>query len=167
MKIVETEAYLGASDRASHAWNGRKTERTSTLYLPGGSAYVYLVYGLHDCLNAVTGRENEGEAVLIRAGEPVSGEQLMVANRGLEGAVKPGVVGGGPGKLCQALAIDRSFDGTSLFAGDLMITAGEVVAPHRIGSGPRIGIGYAKEAIEWPLRFALRGNPHVSRPFLQ
>ncbi len=164
MRIVETEAYLGTSDRASHAWNGRRTERTSTLYRSGACAYVYLVYGLHHCLNAVTGSQGEGEAVLIRAGEPVSGEKLMMANRNLEGEVLSGAIGGGPGKLCQALAIDRSSDGTSLLEGNLVITAGDPVSAGQIATGPRVGIDYAQEAVDWPLRFALRGNPHVSRP---
>ena len=163
LRIVETEAYLGSLDRASHAWNGRQTKRTSTLYRAGGCAYVYLVYGLHHCLNAVTGNEEEGEAVLIRAGEPVLGKELMLANRILAGVVEPGVIGGGPGKLCQALAIDRSCDGTSLLEGDLVIAAGDPVSPGQIASGPRVGIDYAQEAVDWPLRFAVRDSPHASR----
>jgi DNA-3-methyladenine glycosylase len=166
VRIVETEAYLGAPDRASHAWNGRQTKRTSTLYSPGGCAYVYLVYGLHHCLNAVTGKVGEGGAVLIRAGEPVCGEGFMLANRNLKGVIKPGAIGGGPGKLCQALAIDRSHNGVSLAKGELLITAGEPVPKGEIVCGPRVGIDYAQEAIDWPLRFAIRGNRHMSRPHL-
>lgn len=77
LRLVETEAYLGAPDRASHAWGGRRTQRNESLYLPGGHAYVYLIYGMHYCLNAVTGKKDEGGAVLLRAGEPVEGAERM------------------------------------------------------------------------------------------
>ncbi len=165
LRIVETEAYLGAPDRASHAWNGRRTARNETLYRPGGLAYVYFIYGMYHCLNAVTGASDNGEAVLIRAGEPVAGEEKMRIHRRLGAAVSPGAVAGGPGKLCQALRIDRTLDGCALDSGPLRIVEGEPVARAEIANGPRIGIPYAAEAVEWPLRFAVHGNRHVSRPF--
>ena len=165
-RIVETEAYLGAIDPASHAWGGRRTARTSTMFLRGGVAYVYLIYGLHHCLNVVAGPEDEAQAVLIRAVEPVEQAEWMSGNRGFGSEVRPGQVGGGPGKLCQALAIDRSFDRASLIEGDLVIGEGRPVDPTGIARGPRIGVDYAGEAAAWPLRFAIRGHREMSRPRL-
>jgi DNA-3-methyladenine glycosylase len=164
LRLVEVEAYLGAPDRASHAWGGRRTLRNESLYLPGGYAYVYFIYGMHWCLNAVTGERDVGSAVLIRAGEPVEGEERMAANRGWTRKPRPGDLAGGPGKLCQALAIDRTLDGVRLDRGELRITEGEPVDAAEIAAGPRIGVDYAGEAAAWPLRFAVRGNPHVSKP---
>ena len=89
LRLVETEAYLGAPDRASHAWDGRRTPRNESLYLPGGHAYVYLIYGMHFCLNAVTGEADIGSAVLLRAGEPVEGEERMIGEPGLGRAAPP------------------------------------------------------------------------------
>ncbi|MBV8202933.1 MAG: DNA-3-methyladenine glycosylase [Acidobacteria bacterium] len=163
LRLVEVEAYLGAPDRASHAWGGRRTARNASLYLPGGHAYVYFIYGMHWCLNAVTGEAGTGGAVLLRAGEPLAGEERMRRNRGLA-AARPGDLAGGPGKLCRALGIDRAFDGLRLDRGLLQLAAGEPVAPGEVAAGPRIGVAYAGEAASWPLRFAIRGNPHVSRP---
>lgn len=166
LKLVETEAYLGAPDRASHAWDGRRTERVESLYLPGGHAYVYLIYGIHHCLNAVTGQADLGSAVLIRAGEPVEGAEIMRRNRSWEEKkVRPGDLAGGPGKLCQALAIDRELDGIFLVEGlELTLTEGEPVEPGEIAAGPRVGVDYAGDAAQWPLRFGVRGNRHVSKP---
>ncbi len=164
LRVVEVEAYLGAPDRASHAWGGRRTARNASLYLAGGHAYVYFIYGMHWCLNAVTGEADAGGAVLLRAGEPVAGEERMRRNRGLPATPRPGDVAGGPGKLCQALGVDRAFDGLRLDRGPLRLTAGEPVAPGQVAAGPRIGVAYAGEAAAWPLRFAVAGNPHVSRP---
>ena len=167
LRLVETEAYLGAPDAASHASGGRRTVRNESLYLPGGYAYVYFIYGMHFCLNAVTGRREVGSAVLIRAGEPVAGEEAMRRRRGLLGRrrpVRPGDVAGGPGKLCQALGVDRVLDAAPLYRGELKIVEGEPVPAAAVASGPRVGVDYAGEAALWPLRFAERGNRHVSRP---
>ncbi len=164
LRLVEVEAYLGAPDRASHAWAGRRTRRNASLYLPGGHAYVYFIYGMHWCLNAVTNQGGTGGAVLLRAGEPVEGAEAMCRNRGWTRPPRPGDLAGGPGKLCQALAVDRSFDGVALDAGPLRITGGEPVAPGLAAAGPRIGVAYAGEAAAWPLRFSVAGNLHVSRP---
>jgi DNA-3-methyladenine glycosylase len=164
LRIVEVEAYLGATDRASHAWNGRCTERNRSLYEDGGVAYVYFIYGMNFCLNAVTGRRGNGDAVLLRAGEPLRGVETMLQHRGWSRLPRPGDVAGGPGKLCQALKVDRALDGASLSQGSLRFTEGEPVSSEEIVTGSRIGIGYAGDAATWPLRFAVRGNPHVSRP---
>jgi DNA-3-methyladenine glycosylase len=166
LRIVETEAYLGAADRASHAWGGRRTPRNESLYRPGGYSYVYFIYGMHWCLNAVTGEEDIGSAVLLRAGEPVAGEARMMENRGWTRPPRPGDLTGGPAKLCQALAIDRTLDGVLLDRPPLAITNGEPVPEEAVAAGPRIGVDYAGEAAAWPLRFAVRGNPHVSKPRL-
>jgi DNA-3-methyladenine glycosylase len=164
VRLVETEAYLGAPDRASHAWNGRRTARNESLYLPGGHAYVYLIYGLHHCLNVVTGERDVGSAVLLRAAEAVTGQLRMKENRGFDRLLRAGELAGGPGKLCQALAVDRQLDGVSLLRGELTVTGGEPLAEERMAAGPRVGIDYAGEAAGWPLRFAETGNPEVSRP---
>jgi DNA-3-methyladenine glycosylase len=164
LRLVETEAYLGGPDRASHAWGGRRTVRNESLYLPGGHAYVYLIYGMHYCLNAVTGEADEGGAVLLRAGEPVEGEERMRENRGWAREPRPGDLAGGPGKICQALAIGRDLDGVPLDRPPLYITRGEPVAEQEIVASPRIGVDYAGEAAQWPLRFSVRGHRHVSRP---
>jgi DNA-3-methyladenine glycosylase len=169
LRLVETEAYLGAPDRASHAWGGRRTPRTESLYLPGGHAYVYFIYGMHFCLNAVTGEADVGSAVLLRAGEPVEGEERMRKNRGWTRVPRPGDLAGGPGKLCQALAVGRNLDGVRLDRPPLWIAHGAPVLPGAEGeetvAGPRIGVDYAGEAAAWPLRFMLRGNRHVSKPW--
>jgi DNA-3-methyladenine glycosylase len=164
LRLVESEAYLGAPDRASHAWGGRRTPRNESLYLPGGHAYVYFVYGMHWCLNAVCGEADEGGAVLLRAGEPLRGEARQRVHRRLAERVRPGDVAGGPGKLCHALGVDRSFDGRPLDHPELWIAMGQPLPAERVARGPRIGVAYAGEAAEWPLRFAEAGNRHVSRP---
>lgn len=176
LRLVETEAYQGEGDRASHAWAGPVTPRSRRLFREGGHAYVYLIYGMHHCLNAVAGGADDGQAVLLRAGEPVAGEERMRALRRLgpggDGGraraggrpLRPGDLAGGPGRLCQALAVDRSFDGVPLWEGDLVIARGEPVPDREVVRGPRVGVAYAGEAAEWPLRFAVRGHPHVSRP---
>lgn len=165
LRLVETEAYLGTPDPASHAWKGRRTPRNESLYLPGGHAYVYFIYGMHFCLNAVTGERDIGSAVLLRAGEPVEGEELMRENRRWLRLPKPGDLAGGPGKICQALAVGRELDAAPLDRSPLWIARGEPIDPAEILAGPRIGVDYAGEAAQWPLRFAVRGNRHVSKPW--
>lgn len=165
LRLVEVEAYLGEPDRASHAWAGRRTARNESLYLPGGHAYVYFIYGMHWCLNAVTGEPDIGSAVLLRAGEPVEGEDRMRENRRWQRPPRPGDLAGGPGKLCQALAIDRGLDAVKLDREPLCITKGEPVGEGEVVAGPRIGVDYAGQAAAWPLRFAVRENRHVSRPW--
>jgi len=165
LRLVETEAYLGASDRASHAWGDRRTPRNESLYLVGGHAYVYLIYGLHYCLNAVTGDAGVGSAVLLRAGEPVEGEERMRENRGWPRVPKPGDLAGGPGKICQALAIGRDLDGVLLTGPPLYISRGEPVPEEDLVASSRIGVDYAGDAALWPLRFSVRGHRHVSKPW--
>lgn len=168
LRLVETEAYLGRGDAASHARNGPATERARRLFRDGGHAYVYLIYGVHHCLNVTAATADDGMAVLLRAGAVVEGEATMVARRSLGRAPRPGDVAGGPGKLCQALGVDRDHDGLPLWRpdGELILTAGEPVADRQVARGPRIGVDYAGEAATWPLRFAVAGHPEMSRPRL-
>lgn len=159
--IVETEAYRAPQDRASHAYGGRRTRRTETMYALGGTAYVYFVYGMYHQFNVVTGAEDVAHAVLIRALEPVEGVDLMRARR-------PGRVDhkltSGPGTLCLALGIDRSHDKADLLGARVWLEEGPArVRPAAIASGPRIGIDYAGEWAAKPWRFWLRDNAHVSR----
>lgn len=164
LRIVETEAYLGEGDRASHAWRGRPSQRTATLFRAGGCAYVYLIYGIHNMLNAVAGQAGAGGAVLIRAGAPIAGTEVMRRLRGLPAEAAARMIASGPGKLCQALAIDRSFDGVDLGSEALRICRGRRVDGRQVGVGPRVGVDYAGAAAAWPLRFAIRGDACVSRP---
>jgi DNA-3-methyladenine glycosylase len=155
--IVETEAYIGEHDLACHAAAGR-TKRTALLYGPPGFSYVYFIYGVHWCFNAVTRAEGLPSAVLVRAVEPVSGKSLMRLRRG----AKPKEIDltNGPGKLCEALGIDGAMNGVSLQRKPLVIREGRTVSVDDIDVTPRIGIS---RAVDWPLRYIIRGNPYVSR----
>jgi DNA-3-methyladenine glycosylase len=158
--IVETEAYRGPEDRASHAYGGRRTRRTETMYERGGTAYVYFVYGMYHQFNVVTNVAEVPHAVLVRALEPVEGVELMRRRRG---GVAPGELTSGPGKLCIALGIDRRLDGADLLGDRIWLEAGRRVSPAAIAAGPRVGIDYAEDWVARPWRFWLRGNPFVSR----
>lgn len=158
--IVETEAYQGPEDRASHAYAGRRTRRTETMYARGGTAYVYFVYGMYHQFNVVTNVADVPHAVLVRALEPVEGLDLMRRRRGAEPDRN---LTSGPGKLCIALGIDRRLDGADLRGERIWLEAGRRVAPAAIAAGPRVGIDYAREWAARPWRFWLRGNPFVSR----
>ena len=162
-RIVETEAYVGPEDRASHARAGR-TARTAPMFGQVGHAYVYLVYGMHYCLNVVGYRDAESGAVLIRAVEPLEGIEAMRTRRGrpLEAAAR---LCAGPARLCQAFAVDRRFDGHDLTTGQELWLA-EAAGPlaQAVNSGTRIGVDYAGEGwADRPWRFWLAGNPSVSR----
>jgi DNA-3-methyladenine glycosylase len=160
-RIVETEAYLGANDMASHARRGLRSERNRSMYLEGGHAYVYFTYGMHWCMNVVTQESDVAEAVLLRAAEPIEGIDLMREQR--PKARKDHELMNGPGKLCMAMAIDKSFDGESLRGDRLWLARGAAaVADEEIVVSPRIGIDNSGDAAAWPLRFFLRGNRHVS-----
>jgi DNA-3-methyladenine glycosylase len=155
-RIVETEAYLGPHDPACHAAAGL-TARNRCLFGAPGTAYVYFIYGMHWCVNAVTREEGYGSAVLIRALEPLTGVTLMQARRGVTHARE---LTNGPAKLCDALGIDRRFDGARLDRGPLRILAATPVAEALVGVSARVGI---RKAADWPLRFFEVGNPYVSR----
>jgi len=154
-RIVETEAYLFHNDPACHAARG-KTGRNASMFGPPGKAYVYLVYGLHCCFNVVTGKAGEGEAVLVRALEPLSGLDLMVSRRG---TFQKRLLASGPGRLCQALAIGLAQNGADLSAGSLYLAEDGYPEAQTVTTG-RVGIAVAAEL---PLRFYLAGNCFVSR----
>ncbi len=155
--IVETEAYLGAGDLAAHSARG-ETERTRVIFGPPGRAYVYFIYGMHECLNVVAERDGVPGCVLIRALEPLCGLAQMYQRRGWHGAAVG--LANGPGKLTQALAITREHYGRRLDRGELTIRRWRAKPPFEIGVTPRIGI---RECADLPLRFTWAGHPCVSK----
>jgi DNA-3-methyladenine glycosylase len=157
-RIVETEAYLAQGDPASHSANGR-TARNASMFLAPGHAYIYLIYGVHHCFNVVTAKTGVGEAVLIRALEPLEGLGGMRERRGTE---RPRDLCSGPGKLVQALGLTRGDDGCDLTSGAIHILPAEPGwSGGRISTSARIGISKAKER---RLRFSLAGCSWTSRP---
>jgi DNA-3-methyladenine glycosylase len=146
-RIVEVEAYVGAHDLAAHSSKGI-TPRTQVMYGPPGYAYVYLIYGMHHCMNIVTEPPGNGAAVLLRALEPISG---------IDGNTK------GPGLLCRAMEIDKRLNGHDLLSEDFYIAQPEDVAPFSIAERPRIGVAYAGVWAARELRFYIGGNPYISR----
>lgn len=154
VRLVEVEAYLGPEDPACHTFGDRRTPRVATMWGDAGHAYVYLIYGVHHCLNVVTVGGGAGEAVLVRGGAVVHGRELVRRRRGSTAAERS--LADGPGKLCQALAISRGDDGRDLCnprSGLWLCDDGLRPAPGSIRSTPRVGVGYAGVAAEWPLRF--------------
>lgn len=155
-RIVEAEAYQ-EDDPASHSFRGR-TNRTEVMFGPPGHAYVYFTYGMHHCMNVVTGSTGEGSAVLLRAAEPLEGLEEMARRRGTN---DPRALCSGPGRLCQALGIDRAENGLDLVRGRLLwLLEGAPVAPSTISVGPRVGI---TSGTERPWRFSVQGDRFVSR----
>jgi DNA-3-methyladenine glycosylase len=147
-RIVETEAYLGPRDRAAHSWGGRRTPRVEPMYGDGGLLYVFLVYGMHHCANVVTRREGQPEAVLLRAAEGPPGAPTRLMS--------------GPGKLCAALGVTVADSGIDLLGGGLRIF-GSSGKRTRLAVSTRIGVDYAGEAKDWPLRFYDVDSAAVSR----
>jgi DNA-3-methyladenine glycosylase len=155
-RIVETEAYLGAVDPASHGYGGRRTDRNAALFGPPGTWYVYRSYGLHWCANLVCAPDGNGGAVLLRALEPVRGLKAMRRRRG---GVDDRHLCSGPGKLCQALGITRALDGLAMTHSPVVaVRGGADVLPLLVT--PRVGI---TKAAEWPLRYLAAGSAYVSR----
>jgi DNA-3-methyladenine glycosylase len=164
-RIVEVEAYLGVRDKAAHSFGGRRTARNASMFLEGGHAYVYQIYGLHHCLNLVCGPPDDPTAVLIRALEPLEGIDTMQSLR--PNARQPRLLCAGPGNLARALDIDRSLDGTRLGREAALCverTARSGARSARVVATPRIGVAYAEEWAQRPLRFYLEGSPSVSGP---
>lgn len=165
-RITETEAYIGRCDKACHAYNYRRTARTETLFAPPGHAYIYLIYGMHHCLNFVTEPEGEPAAVLLRSIEPVAGIETMQRLRYGDKPLTPYRLAhflDGPGKVCQALGLTRAENGLDLTEDTLFLCDSPtdiglpclVPAPERVWTGSRVGIDYAEEARDFPWRFRL------------
>jgi DNA-3-methyladenine glycosylase len=158
--IVETEAYSHV-EKGCHAYLNRKTKRNEVMFNPGGYAYVYLCYGIHNLFNVVTGVAGTGDAVLIRALEPIEGIGLM-KKRMLTDNVRR--ITSGPGKLTKALGIDRSFNGKHLTGSDVWIgDEGLTIKKQQVIASKRIGIDYAGKDAELPWRFTIEGNVWVSK----
>ena len=156
--IVETEAYRGRFDKAAHTYKG-KSARTEVIFGPKGHAYIYLIYGMYHCLNITCGPEDEPECVLIRALEPIEGLTHMHKRRRTQ---KTKNLCSGPGKLCMALELSREQNGEDFCTGQILyLEEGE--NPPEITASPRINIGYAEEAIEYPWRFTIANSPFVSK----
>jgi len=160
-RIVETEAYAGTVDRASHAWNGRRTTRTEIMYGEPGMAYVYLCYGIHQMFNVVTNKKDIPHAILIRALEPVHGIDIMLQRTKKKKA--DFTLTRGPGNLTKALGIFTHHTGMALLGEKLFIADdGYKVTRKDILATPRIGVDYAGSDAELPYRFILKNNPYVS-----
>lgn len=165
--IVETEAYAGQEDLASHARAGL-TRRTAPMFGQAGHAYVYLVYGMHTCLNVVGDVPGRAGAVLLRAVEPRHGMELMRRRRGPAGTLGADArLAAGPARLCQAFGVTRQLDGSDLTAGERLWLAAPPsgTSSPEILDGPRIGVAYAGEWADRPWRFGVAGSPSLSRPF--
>lgn len=159
-KIVEVEAYIGPDDKASHAYENLHSERTKIQYGEGGYAYIYLIYGMHICMNIVTNKQDRPEVILLRALEPLEGIELMKKRRKINN-VK--MLCNGPGKLSQAMGITKGEYGTDLCGGELYLEDGETLQKEQIVKSKRINIDYAEEAKDYLWRFTIKDNSFVSR----
>lgn len=159
-KIVEVEAYLGEIDKAAHSFGGRRTERNKITYEIGGKVYIFFIYGMYWQLNFVTNSIEIPHVLLIRAVEPIEGIEIMRERRG---KMNDHNLTSGPGKLCIAFGIDRSFNGEDLLGNRIWVENAEETASNEIMAGKRIGIDYAEEFAEMPWRFWINGNNFVSR----
>jgi DNA-3-methyladenine glycosylase len=161
--IVETEAYNGVIDKASHAYGNRLTPRTSTMFEEGGIAYVYLCYGIHEMLNVVTSVAGQPHAVLIRAIQPTVGLDIMQGRRNMA-VIKPNITMG-PGSVAKALGISRKINGISLQSDTLWLEDQGLTFPDdAIAAVPRVGVDYAGDDAQLPYRFYVKGNVYVSKP---
>lgn len=158
--IVETEAYRGPEDKASHAYGLRRTPRNTVMYHAGGCIYVYICYGLYPMLNVVTNKENIPHAILIRAIEPLVGTEIMLKRRNRDKIDRS--LTGGPGALAHALGITRSLNGLLLTGPEIWIEDHAPIEPGRILASPRVGIAYAEEHAKLPWRFRIKDNPFTS-----
>lgn len=167
-EIVETEAYIGPHDRASHAYQGKRTPRLEVQYGPAGHAYIYMIHGKY-CFDITTGPVGSPEVVLIRALRPLHGIKLMAKRRGIS-LTKPFKekelrnLCNGVGKLCEAMGIDKKHHGIDLCGDILFLEEGSEIKPNEIAQTPRIGIDYAGEAKNYPWRFCIINNIYVSKP---
>lgn len=161
--IVETEAYNGAIDKASHAFGNRRTARTETMFAEGGRAYVYLCYGIHEMFNVVTASEGTPHAILIRAIVPTEGIDIMQSRRNMP-VLKPNITAG-PGSVAKALGINRKLNSVFLTGDEIWLEdRGLNFTDEEVYAGPRIGVAYAGDDAFLPYRFYVKGCPYVSKP---
>jgi len=161
--IVETEAYNGIIDKASHAYNGKLTPRTATMYEAGGISYVYLCYGIHHLFNVVTNAKNNPHTVLIRGIEPTEGLSTMLKRRNMQ-SLAPRITAG-PGALAKALGIDKNVNAKDLLGDEIWIEDNGIhFKPEQIIAAPRVGVDYAEDHALLPWRFYIKGNKFVSKP---
>ena len=158
--IVETEAYLGAIDKAAHSYNNRRTKRTETMFAVGGTVYIFFIYGMYFQFNVVVGEKDTPHAILIRAVEPTENIEVMRERRG---TMLDKNLTSGPGKLCIALGIDKTFNNENLLGNRVWLEEGKTFSAAEIESGKRVGIDYAEEFAEKRWRFWVRDNIFVSR----
>ena len=158
--IVETEAYAGVIDKASHAYNNKKTNRTKIMYDSGGVAYIYLCYGMHHLFNVITNSKNIPHAILIRAIEPINGIETMLTRRNKKN--KDYTLTSGPGSLTKALGITINDSGKSLLSNLIWIENQKNINENNVISSPRVGIQYAKDDISNPWRYRIKNNPWTS-----
>ncbi|MGM0379919.1 MAG: DNA-3-methyladenine glycosylase [Bacillota bacterium] len=163
-KIVETEAYIGPMDKASHSFDNKRTKRTETMFKKGGTIYIYLIYGMYHLLNIVTEKKDYPSAVLIRAIEPISGLDQIKKNRNIKSKKKVDLTNG-PGKLTQALKIDKSLNGKELSKRNKLYIqdSKESLKDIDIVKSKRINIDYAKEWKDKLLRFYIKNNKYISK----
>ncbi len=159
--IVETEAYMGAIDKAAHSYKNRRTRRTETMFAVGGTVYIFFIYGMYYQFNIVVGEKDVPHAILIRGVEPLENIEIMRERRGKKMPDKN--LTSGPGKLCIALDIDKSFNNADLTGDKIWLEHGREISAKEIICGKRIGIDYAEEFAEKPWRFWIKENPFVSR----
>ena len=164
-KIVETEAYTGVNDPASHTYKGRCTERTKLLFGPAGYVYVYLIYGMYLCLNIVVGEKNMPGSVFIRAIEPIEGSEIMKKRRRSNGLTGKNLLNltNGPGKLCEAMGITRDLYGEDICGDKIFILEGEKINSDMITATARVNIDYAGEAKQYPWRFIIKDSKFLSK----
>lgn len=160
-RIVETEAYVAITDRASHSWNGKRTARNEHMYAEAGISYVYICYGMHHLFNVVTNKKDIPDAVLIRAVEPLEGIELMLQRTGRH---KPDhTLTKGPGNAAKALGISKLHSGLNLLSNEIFLADdGYKLKKDEMGTSKRIGVEGAGEAAALPYRFYIRGNKYVS-----
>jgi DNA-3-methyladenine glycosylase len=158
--IVEAEAYLGAIDKAAHSYGNRRTPRTEMMFAEGGTVYIFFIYGMYFQFNIVAGKVDSPHAILIRGVEPREGIEIMRERRG---RMKDANLTSGPGKLCIAFGIDKTFNGADLLGEKIWLEEGVTFSETQIMSGKRIGIDYAQEFAEKPWRFWVKDNLFVSR----
>jgi DNA-3-methyladenine glycosylase len=160
-RIVETEAYIALTDKASHSYNGRRTDRNEHMYAEAGITYVYICYGIHHLFNVVTNKKNIPDAVLVRAAEPVSGIDIMLQRTGKPQADY--TLTKGPGNVSKALGINKQHSGLNLQGNNIYIADDDFAFyKNEIGVSPRIGVKGAGEAAAYPYRFYVKGNKYVS-----